>query len=258
MRILSMWPVLCPALAFAAVTNSTAPAKIIELNIPANNAAFVEASRAGVNGITSLKAVVALPEGFDSRKPWPVLIVTAPSGSSAMQSMRGYTNVAFAQGWVVAAVDGPKVSVEKDNSSFAWAMISCLLEQLRRSWPASKQWPFACGGFSGGAKRAAMTAANMMHQGDNVIGVFMGGCNEDRATTGYNISHPGSAFLDVPMFLSNGLNDPIAGPQQGAKVRQLMEQTGFRKIRSETYNGQHQFDTNQLRIALEWFRPPKK
>jgi predicted esterase len=60
------------------------------------------------------------------------------------------------------------------------------------------------------------------------------------------------------MFLSNGLNDPIAGPQQGAKVKQLMEQTGFRKIRLETFNGRHQLDTNHVHAALEWFRPPNK
>lgn len=247
---------LFPTLAFAATTNPPAPPKIVTLAVPANNAAFFEAAHAGINGLTSLKAIVALPEGFDPRKSWPVLLITAPSGSSAVQSLRGYTNVALAQGWVVVAVDGPKVSVEKDNSSFAWAMISALLEQLRRSWPESKRWPFACAGFSGGAKRAAMTGANMMHQGDNLIGVFMGGCNEDRATTGYNISRPGAAYLDVPMFLSNGSSDPIAGPQHGATVKQSMEQTGFRKIRFETFKGQHQLDTNHVRMALEWFRPP--
>src|SRR5436305_15232858 len=103
-----------------------------------------------------------------------------------------------------------------------------------------------------------MTAANMMHQGDNVIGVFMGGCNEDRATTGFEISRPGNAVFDVPMFLSNGSDDPIAGPQKGAVVKQSMEQTGFRKVRLETFKGSHQLDTNHLHAALEWFHPSKK
>jgi len=257
MRILCVL-LLFRAFAFAAETNSPAPARIVELNVPANNAAFVEAGRAGVPGITSLKAVIALPVGFDPRKSWPVLLVTAPSGSSAVHALGWYTNVALAEGWVVVAVDGPQVYFEKDTHTFAWAMISSLLEQLRRSWPQSKRWPFACAGFSGGAKRAAMTAANMMHQSDIVIGVFMGGCNEDRATTGYEISRPGNGFFDVPMFLSNGLDDPIAGPQKGAFVKQSMEQSGFRKIRLETFKGQHQLDTNHLHTALEWFRPSKK
>jgi predicted esterase len=248
---------LIPTFAFAqSATNM--PARILELKIPAGISANGEANRVGIPGITTLRATVALPEGFDPRKVWPVLIVTAPSGASAVQSLSIYTNVALAQGWVVAAVDGPKVYFEKDNNVFAWAMISSLLDQLRISWPQSKQWPFACAGFSGGAKRAVMTAANMMRQRDNVIGVFMGGCDADRATLGYEISWPGPKFFDVPMFISSGTRDPIAGPAKAESVRQSMVQTGFRKIRLEIYDGEHRLDTNQLRLALEWFRPRPK
>lgn len=218
----------------------------------------MEAAHSGVTGLAKLKAVVALPEGFDPRRAWPVLLITAPSGASAVSSLRSYTNVALAQGWVVAAVDGPKVPVESDNNLFAWGMISSLLDQLRRSWPESKFWPFACAGFSGGGKRAAMTAAQMVRQGDVVIGVFMGGCNDDRATDGYQVSRPGQAFLNVPFFLSNGTRDPIAGPAHAAEIKQSMERTGFRKIRLETYDDQHRLDTNQLKMALNWFRPVPK
>jgi predicted esterase len=157
---------------------------------------------------------------------------------------------------VVAAVDGPKVKTEQDDHVFAWAMISSLLDQLRLSWPNSKQWPFACGGFSGGAKRAAMTAANMMRQQDIVIGVFMGGCNEDRATTGFHLAKPGAGFLNIPLFLSNGTRDPIANPSHGLTVKESMERTGFRHIRLESYDGEHRLNTNHVRVALEWFRQP--
>jgi predicted esterase len=236
-------------------TNVPAPPRIVELKVAANTAANAEASRAGMPGVLTLKGAVALPAGFDPRRAWPVLLVTAPSGASAVQSMSAYTNIALQLGWVVVAVDGPRVKTEQDTSTFAWAMISSLLEQLRSFWPQSKHWPFACAGFSGGAKRAAMTAANMMRQQDTVIGVFMGGCNEDRATTGLELSRPGPKFLDVPMFLSNGRQDSIAGPAEGQKVKALMEQTGFRKVRLEVYDGPHRLDTNQLRAALDWFRP---
>jgi predicted esterase len=252
---------LFPALAFSAATNSP-PVKVIQLSVPANNGAFIEAQRAGVANLTALKAVLALPEGFDPKKPSPILLVTASSGSSAVQMWPAYTNVALREGWIVVAVDGPKVSEGTDKSNFSRAMISALFEHLRRSWPQSKTWPVACAGFSGGGKRAAMTAADLMVARDNVIGVFMGGCNKerttntDRASDGYHVSKPGVAFLDLPFFLSNGLNDPIAGPQRALEVKQLMEQTGFRKIRLEIYPGQHQLDTNHLRLALQWFRPP--
>ena len=240
------------------VTITNAPARIIELKVPASIAANTEATRAGIPGVLALKAAVALPAGFDPRKTWPILLVTASSGGSAVQSLAAYTNVALAQGWVVAAVDGPKVYYKQDHSAFAWAMISSLLEQLRRSWPQSKQWPIAIAGFSGGAKRAAMTAANMTRQRDQVIGVFMGGDNEDRATTGLEVSWPGEKFLDVPMFISSGTRDPIAGPAFAMRVRDSMLQSGFRNVRLETYDGDHRLNTNHLRIALEWFRPPPK
>ena len=226
-----LMPVL--ALAAPAPTNLPTPQKIIQLSVPVNGRAAVEASRAGSPGVATLKAVVALPQDFDPRRTWPVLLVTAPSGSSAVQSLSAYTNVALSQGWVVVAVDGPKVSVDKDNNVFAWAMISSLLDQLRASWPQSKQWPFACAGFSGGAKRAAMTAAEMMRQRDVVIGVFMGGCNEDRASLGYEISRPGQGFLSVPMFLSNGTRDSIAGPLYGARVNNRWSKPASRRFASK-------------------------
>jgi hypothetical protein len=255
----ALWTLmLVPTLAGAQATNQPAPARIIEIKVPVNVLAMTEIIRAGVPGANTLKGVVALPAGFDPRKSWPVLLVTAPSGSSAVQSLGGYTNVALSQGWVVAAVDGPKVSAGKDSNVFAWGMNSSLLDQLRASWPQSKYWPFACAGFSGGAKRAAMTAAEMMRQRDTVIGVFMGGCNEDRATLGYQISQPGQAFLNVPMFLSNGARDSIAGSAAGAKVKQSMEQNGFRNVRLEIYDDQHRLNTNHVRMALEWFRPLSK
>lgn len=251
---------LFPVLAHGALmpTNSLSPAKIIQIAVPVSGRAAVEVHRAGIPGLANFNAIVALPRSFDPRRSWPVLLVTAPSGSSAVQSLSGYTNTALAEGWVVTAVDGPKVRADQDNNVFAWAIISCLLDRLRQSWPGSKQWPFACAGFSGGAKRAAMTAAEMVRQRDLIVGVFMGGCNEDRASLGFQISRPGGAFLNVPMFLSNGTRDPIAGPAYGASVKESMQQTGFTKIRLETYDGQHRLDTNQLRLALEWFHPMSK
>ncbi len=247
---------LCPVLVFAQTTNSIAPPKVIRFALPANGIAVVEAARSGIAGLTTLEAVVALPKGFDPRRPWPVLLITAPSGASAIAGFSRYTNVCLAANWLTVAVDGPKVPVEKDNNLFAWGMISSLLDQLRRSWPQSKHWPFACAGFSGGGKRAAMTAAQMVRQGDIIIGVFMGGCNDDRATDGYRFSKPGSAFLSVPFFLSNGTRDPIAGPAQAAEIKNSMESTGFNRIRLETYDGQHQLDTNHIQMALQWFSRP--
>jgi predicted esterase len=258
MRLILFSLLLAALSSRAAQTNAVAPPPMhVNLPVPLTGNAAFQAGSAGQRA-TPLKGSVDIPAGFDARRAWPVLLVCAPSGSSAVGAARWYTNVALAQGWIVVAVDGPKVAVQQDNNVFAWAMISSLLGEIRRNWPQSKQWPFATAGFSGGSKRAAMVAAEMMQHGDRVIGVFMGGCNEDRATLGYQISHPGAAFLDVPMFLSNGTRDPIASPAHAAPVKASMEQTGFRKIRAETYNEGHKLDTNTLAMALEWFRPTPK
>src|SRR5688572_19778532 len=94
-------------------TNQAGAARIVEIKVPLNVLAMTEIRRAAVPGVSALKGVVALPARFDPRKSWPVLLVTAPSGASAVQSLGGYTNVALSQGWVVAAIDGPKVPTEK-------------------------------------------------------------------------------------------------------------------------------------------------
>src|SRR5262245_60872209 len=96
----------------------------------------------------------------------------------------------------------------------------------------------------------------MMKEGYNVIGVFMGGCNEDRVTLGLEMYQHGDRFKSVPLFLSNGSADPIAGPQQAANVVAAMRRSGFTRIRSETYEGGHRQNDSHLADALRWFREP--
>ena len=187
-------------------------------------------------------------------KPCPLLILSVPSGGSAIQALSGVTNVALAEGWAVLAANGPKVNVNDDTVQFGWAMLSSVLEQFHRTWPPSKQWPVACGGFSGGAKRSATVAAAMTREGYQVIGIFMGGCNEDRVTLGLELYRPGERFKLVPMFLSNGTGDPIAGPQQATTVAESMRRSGFQILRVESYGGAHRLNNEHLGAALHWFR----
>jgi predicted esterase len=167
--------------------------------------------------------------------------------------LRNVTNTALQNGWAVLAADGPKVDVNDDTIQFGWAMLSSVLDQFTRTWPPAKQWPVACGGFSGGSKRSAAVAAALMHDGWRVAGVFMGGCNEDRATLGLQLFQPGDRFKQVPFFLSNGSSDPIANPQQGAAVADSMRRSGFTAIRSEVYGGGHRYNDEQMGLALQWF-----
>ena len=235
-------------------TNVVQPGKVIEFAAPLNGSARMEASALRLTMPTARGAFVA-PAGLTNLlKPCPLLIVSVPSGGSAIHSLPSITNTALSEGWAVLAADGPKVDQNDDTVQFGWAMLSSVLEQFHRTWPQSKQWPVACAGFSGGAKRSATVAAAMMKEGYQVIGIFMGGCNEDRVTLGLQLYQPGDRFKLVPIFLSNGSGDPIANPTQAATVAESMRRSGFQALRLESYDGGHRQNNEQLALALQWFR----
>ena len=235
-------------------TNIVAAGKVIEFTAPLNGRALTEVSRLRLGGSKARGAWMA-PEGLTNLlRPCPLLIASVPSGGSAIGWMRSITNRALKEGWAVLAADGPKVSVNDDTIPFGWAMLSSVLDQFVRTWPQAKQWPVACAGFSGGAKRSAAVAAAMSHDGWRVIGVFMGGCNEDYATLALQLFQPAQSFKQVPFFLSNGSSDPIANPQQAAAVAESMRRSGFQMIRLETYVGGHRQNSDHLSDALRWFQ----
>jgi hypothetical protein len=231
------------------------PNRVVEFFATPNAKAQFEAGKAS-RQVPNVKGAVAVPRDFDPRKSWPLLIVSTPSGGSALQAMHAYTNVALAEGWVVLAANGPQVKVEEDTSDWNWAMLSSVLDFVTKAWPQSQQWPVACAGFSGGAKRSGFVGAALMRDHFQVAGLFMGGCNEDRATTGFLVHHPGDGFKRVPIFLSSGTSDTIASPTQAAAVKQAMERSGFSNVRLESYAGGHRLDAAHLKRALNWFVQP--
>ena len=234
-------------------TNLLEAGRMIEFSAPLNARGHMEASRLRLPAPIARGAWVQ-PAGLTNLlKPCPLLIVSVPSGGSAIDGMRSVTNRAFKEGWAVLAADGPKVGVNDDTVQFGWAMLSSALDQFTRTWPQAKQWPVACAGFSGGAKRSAAVAAAMTHDGWRVVGVFMGGCNEDRATLGQQLFQPGPQFKQVPFFLSNGASDPIANPQHASAVAESMRANGFVNLRLESYPGGHRPHNDHLTEALQWF-----
>ena len=250
--------VLWPAVAFAQ-TNTVKlgpvelePNKVREFYVAPDARAQWESNQRGQK-IQNVKVALAVPDGFDPRKTWPLLIVSAPSGGSSVRSVSAYTGVALSAGWIVLGADGPPTKAEHDTFTWGWAMLSSGLEFVHKFWPDSKKWPVACAGFSGGAKRSGMIGAIMMKENYSVIGMFMGGCNEDNASLGLRVSQPGEQFKQVPIFLSSGMTDPIATPEQHAVVKQSMYRTGFERIRLENYEGGHRLDNETLGRALDWF-----
>jgi len=214
-----------------------------------------DASKNGNPTPLKAKAVMALPLGFDPLKNNPVLIVNATSDgdASSVGHLGEYWETGIECGWVVIAAD-PVEKPKEDNNAWRWALISSTLQSMHSIWPQSKSWPVATAGFSGGAKRAGYMGALLVKNDYALIGMFMGGCNQDMASKGLDEFKPKkSDFLRVPIFLSNGKSDTVASVESGERTGKSMDKSGFKSIKLETYDGGHNLYRPHVKAALDWF-----
>ena len=209
-------------------------------------------------GNEAAEAVIGLwlPPDFNPNKEWNILVVSATANSSSIKSLFMYTGSAKASGgWIVMAADGPGTPPKGDTTQWRWLMARAGLLALESTWPAARNWPVAAAGFSGGAKRSGYFGALLCADNRTVIGMYMGGCNEDMASDGLKEYRPDrSVFRKVPVYLSNGKKDTMATVAEANKVRVSLEATGFREVRLETYDGAHEPDSAQITEALNWFK----
>ena len=222
---------------------------------PLDKDAIKELTKAG-NPATESVVGLWLPADFDPRKEWNVLLVSATANSSSIGHMDAYlASAKSSTGWIVMAADGPATPPKGDTTQWRWQMARAGLLALEAVWPAARNWPIATGGFSGGAKRSGYLGALLCADTRNVIGMYMGGCNEDMATEGLKEYRPDRlTFRKVPVYLSTGDKDATATVQSANKVRLSLEGTGFREVRMETYEGAHDPNTPQITEALNWFK----
>jgi hypothetical protein len=226
-------------------------------------------------------AMLAVPPGFDPKKPWPVLVVFSSSDHQHQNrdDLRTlYRRLALAEGWVLLAGDGPKPAPRADSAGWRAGHTLAALDALNRSFPGAKQWPIACAGQSGGSKRASYLAPLLAAAGHRVIGIFLEGITQEKMpppleppisnywvigypqvtgegiTEGYRRFQPGHNFLRTPIFLSTGLFDKIATPEQQTAVAESMRRTGFTNIRHVTFPGGHTVLHAHVIEALRWFR----
>lgn len=216
------------------------------------------ASAGWVPEINPAKIGLAVPADFNPDGPNRVLAINTTSGAKGASSighMRGFVNTALNEGWVVIAAEGSVLpGYQTDTNEYRWAVLGAGLRHLHEKWPASKDWDFACAGNSGGAKRSGYIAAIMAKEGYNVIGMYMGGCNDDMASRGLDEYRPKkSVFQKVPIFLSSGEKDGIATPAQTQGVAARMERNGFKNVRVESHPGGHGLSNEHITMALKWF-----
>ncbi len=226
-------------------------------------------------------ATLAVPRGFDPNKTWPVLVVFSSSDHlfpNWFDMVRLYRETALAEGWVLLTGDGPKPAPRGDSSGWRAGHILAALDALNRSFPGAKQWPVACAGQSGGSKRASYLAPLLAKAGYRISGVFLEGITQEEMppllqpptgnywvtanpgvccegiTDGYRRFQPGRNFRRTPIFLSTGLFDKVATPEQQSAVAETMRRGGFTNVRHVTFPGGHAVLPAHVLEALRWFR----
>ncbi|MFL6516101.1 MAG: hypothetical protein ACJ8M1_13870 [Chthoniobacterales bacterium] len=201
-------------------------------------------------------AVLAIPPRFDPAKVWPVLVVFSTTDFRRLNRddlVDFYRKAALSEGWVVIAGDGHDFPPH-DTNGWRAAMTMAALDALHRSFPQSSRWPVSVAGFSGGAKRASLLAPLLVLDGTHVCGMYLTGVNEDVLSVSYRKSHLGKSFLEMPIFISSGTNDPIAPTDRARAVAGSMKRAGFQSVRFETFTGGHAVKKAHTIGALRWFR----
>jgi hypothetical protein len=202
------------------------------------------------------RAVLTFPPGFDPGRRWPILIVTSTSDFDRTSPMDvdWYRPAADAEGWVILASDAT-IKPLHDSTPWRLGMLGAALERVRQEWPQTARWPVAFGGFSGGAKRSGLLGAMLAKSGSvNICGFFLAGINEDRLGPAYQTYQPGGNFLNIPIWISGGMDDQIATPSSQGAVKASLQRAGFKRVRVEHFMGRHVLKRSEIRLALRWFR----
>src|SRR5678815_2297310 len=104
-------------------TNLVIPGSVITFNAPLNGRARMETGRLRLAVGNVQGAFVAPATLTNLARPCPLLVVSVPSGGSAIRWMPTVTNLAWETGWMVLAADGPRVEVNDDTIEFGLSLI---------------------------------------------------------------------------------------------------------------------------------------
>ena len=229
--------------------------KMVEIRFPVPKYFQDIAAQSGNPRVETGRAVLTFPPGFDPARRWPILIVTSTSDfhRTSPMDVEWYRSSADAEGWMILASDAT-IKARLDSTPWRLAMLGAALETLRKEWPQTAKWPVAFAGFSGGSKRSGLVGAMLAKTGISICGFFLAGINEDRLGPAYKTYQPGTNFLNIPIWISGGMDDPIATPSAEGAVQASLQRTGFKRVRVEHFIGSHWLKRSEVRLALRWFR----
>ena len=215
-----------------------------------------------------LKLAIALPAGFDPEKPQRVMWTSAPINSEAERTsgnvggIGGWVKPATQSGWVVVAADtdlgNPRLEDNQNATAGDLEVHKQAVAVLLAAWPKLKTWPFACCGFSGGSKATFYRAGDLAVCNLNVIGMFLGGCNQDMTAAAIQETRCSKADLKkIKVFISNGKSDKISTVAHAQALEQSTS-AFYRKVRLELFEGGHTRNVGELQKAMEWFLEDEK
>ena len=254
LALLFLWPVGLEAVTIAG--QEVQGGKMVEIRFPVAKYFQDIAAQFGNPRPETGRAVLTFPPGFDPSRRWPILIVTSTSDfhRTSPMDVEWYRPAADAEGWMILAADAT-IKPKSDSSPWRLAMLAAALETVRKEWPQTAKWPVAFAGFSGGSKRSGLLGAMLAKNGSiNICGFFLAGINEDRLSPAYKTYQPGPAFLNIPIWISGGMDDPIATPSKEGAVMASLQRAGFKRVRVEHFMGKHWLKRSEVRLALRWFR----
>ena len=211
---------------------------------------------------TQMKLGIALPAGFDPAKPQHVMWVSAAINSEDERksgnigAMGGYAATAIQAGWVVIAADtehgNPRLN---ETSAGDLAVHKQAVEALTKTFPGFKSWKFACCGFSGGAKAAFFRAGDLLACELQLVGLFLGGCNQDltsaaREETGFRKV----GLKKTRVFISNGKTDDISTVGAASALKESIDSSGYGDVKLDLFDGGHSLNLEQFGKAMTWFK----
>jgi len=229
-----------------------------ELRAPLDEGMRLLAGDGKLSPVDLALCLVGTPPGFNPSRPHRVLVISATTDrghNSNRELLLEFARPALASGWIVLAADpAVEVTPAQDRIGLRHALLLAALDGLRKQWPGMTRWPRAYAGFSGGAKIAGYLAAVSTDAGQPPCGVFLTGGNEDTLTRAKKaLALPAKPFLDVPVFLSSGLDDRIATPVQQAQVKRSLLKAGFQRVELKSFVGGHEVYPEHITDALAWF-----